>query len=79
MSLRRQNQNLGTYQLVYLVIEIAKAIPILYQNNFGTGGGIRTHTQLSAADFESAMSSIPSHPHIILVRRTGVEPASKML
>lgn len=32
MSLRRQNQNLETYQLVYLVTEIAKAISILRQN-----------------------------------------------
>ena len=32
----------------------------------GTGGGTRTHTPSLAADFESALSAIPTHQHIKL-------------
>ncbi len=34
-----------------------------FGENFGAGGGTRTHTGIRPSDFKSDMSTIPSRPH----------------
>ena len=54
------NNNYSKSKFIYTKIQL---IILNLNPNAGASGGIRTHTQLLAMDFESTSSTIPTHWH----------------